>query len=83
MISITKRNIKPGRYFNEIKDAENNLYRAILSTEKRVAVLTREKLEDEIGYLHRVAEEKATPIEEEILVFAGTRDKGKTGKKEG
>lgn len=40
LISITKRNIKPSKHFNEIKDADNNIYRAIISTEQRVTVLT-------------------------------------------
>lgn len=57
---MTKRNTKSGLLLSEVKES-SNLYRTILSTEKRAMVITNKMLEDEILCIHNIDREKPTP----------------------
>lgn len=61
IVSITKRSIKPGKYFDEVKDFDNNLYTNIISTEKKIVVVSNQRLLEEIELIDKIVSEKPTP----------------------
>lgn len=61
IVSITKRSIKPGKYFDEVKDFDNNLYTNIISTEKKIVVVSNQRLLEEIQLIDKIVSEKPTP----------------------